>query len=322
MNKTSQSPILDLADKSIQGVLAIVIGTEGPSYRSVGATMVFADDGSRHGSLSSGCIESDLAIHAKRFGRVGLPVSVIYGRGSPFMDIVLLCRGGLEILLIPQPTDSELEIIAVVERDRAPVRIAISKRTGRNTVVVSDQPEIVDDIFHMKLSPQLRFCVFGKGPEAMSFAHLAQALGYEGMILSPDPEMLQPFQPSFWPTILLHDPARPENLALDAHTAAVLFFHDHEWGVPILTTLLESDAFYISAQGSKQTSINRLRDFKASGATDRQCRRILGSIGLIASTRDPQTLAVSVMTEILATPHFGKIVEPRTPERKVGDYSH
>ena len=307
MNKASQNPILDLANGSIRGVLAIVIRTQGPSYRSEGATMVFSDDGARHGSLSSGCIESDLALHAKRVGHYGQPMTVTYGHGSPFMDIVLPCGGGLEILLIPQPTVSERNIISAVEEDRMPVKIAISKRTGRITAAASAQNKNSDDTFCTAITPPLQFCILGKGPEAMSFAHLAQALGFNGVLLSPDPETLQPFQSSFWPTILLHDPAHPEKITLDAHTAAVLFFHDHEWEVPILKNLMDSDAFYIGAQGSKQTSINRLRDFKASGATTVQCQRILGPIGLIPSTRDPQTLAVSVLAEILASPQYGKI---------------
>ncbi|MFD2813753.1 XdhC family protein [Paracoccus aerius] len=44
-------------------VLAIITGITGPSYRPLGAMMAFCGD-RQVGSLSSGCIEKDLASHA------------------------------------------------------------------------------------------------------------------------------------------------------------------------------------------------------------------------------------------------------------------
>lgn len=300
MHKKSQSPIFCLADGTVRGILAVVVRTEGPSYRSVGATMVFADDGSRLGSLSSGCIESDLAIHAQSVRNTGVPVVVTYGRGSPFIDIELPCGGGLDILLIAQPTAVELEVIACVKRDRTQRVLAISKTDGAISAV-DDADAATDDLFMLSLLPPLQFCIFGKGPEAANFASLAQALGYEGTLLSPDPETLDGFAGDDWRTVLLHKQTCPAGLNPDAHTAVVLFFHDHEWEAPLLRDLLQSDAFYIGAQGSKRAGLARTAELHALGVSPDQCNRIVGPIGMIPSTRDPRTLAVSVMAEILNT---------------------
>ncbi|MCO4847295.1 MAG: XdhC family protein [Yoonia sp.] len=298
MHKKSQSPIFCLADGTVRGILAVVIRTQGPSYRSVGATMVFTDDGSRLGSLSSGCIESDLAIHAQTVRTNGVPLVVTYGRGSPFMDIELPCGGGLDILLIPQPTDAELDVIASVKRDRKQLTISISKTDGAISAV--DQTFAgTDDLFVLSLNPPLQFCIFGKGPEAANFALLAQALGYDGTLLSPDPETLDGFAGDRWDSVLLSKKACPADLNPDAHTAVVLFFHDHDWEAPLLRDLLQSDAFYIGAQGSKRAGEARTAELQALGVPQEQCNRIVGPIGMIPSTRDPQTLAVSVMAEIL-----------------------
>jgi xanthine dehydrogenase accessory factor len=62
------------------------VGVE-PSYRTVGAAMVFHD-----GTVRPGCIEE---LHAKRCEpptRFKLSTS-----SSPFMDIQLPCGGGLEV---------------------------------------------------------------------------------------------------------------------------------------------------------------------------------------------------------------------------------
>ena len=55
----------------------------------------------------------------------------------------------------------------------------------------------------------------------------------------------------------------------------------------------------VGAQGSKRAGEARTAELQALGVPQEQCNRIVGPIGMIPSTRDPQTLAVSVMAEIL-----------------------
>jgi xanthine dehydrogenase accessory factor len=299
MNGKTNNPIFCLAERKSQGVLALVTATEGPSYRSVGASMVFMDDGTRIGSLSSGCIESDLWLHAKEVRASEAPKVITYGVGSPFIDIKLPCGGALEILLLPQPSNEELDLIRGVLSNRIEKTITISKRTGHISADVCQEEAWDADRFRLNLIPPLRFCVFGKGPEALNFTQLAMALGYEGKLLSPDPETINTLPKSEWESILLRHRACPSDLSLDRHTAVVLFFHDHDWEAPILKGILESDAFYIGAQGSKRAGESRSLELDQLGVSASQRARIVGPIGLIPSTRDPQTLAVSVLAEIL-----------------------
>ncbi len=96
-------PIRQLIESDQPGVLAIITGIEGPSYRPLGATMALFADKRRVGSLSSGCVESDIGVHADAAHRDGSPRKILYGRGSPYVDIQLPCGGGLEITLLPNP---------------------------------------------------------------------------------------------------------------------------------------------------------------------------------------------------------------------------
>lgn len=64
-------------------VLAVIIGTEGPAYRSPGTAMVVVDTGERIGNLSSGCVEGDVGIHSQEALRTGRARQLRYGRGSP-----------------------------------------------------------------------------------------------------------------------------------------------------------------------------------------------------------------------------------------------
>ena len=54
----------ELEAAGTQYVLATVIAFEGPSYRKPGACMLLAQDGRRAGSVSGGCLESEVARRA------------------------------------------------------------------------------------------------------------------------------------------------------------------------------------------------------------------------------------------------------------------
>lgn len=87
---------------------------------------------------------------------------------------------------------------------------------------------------------------------------------------------------------------------MDDRTAVVLFFHDHDWEPPILAGALETEAFYIGAQGSQRARDARLLMLRGMGVSDAACARLHGPVGVIPSARDAGTLAVSVLAEVLA----------------------
>jgi len=79
-----------------------------------------------------------------------------------------------------------------------------------------------------------------------------------------------------------------------------LFFHDHDWEPPLLADALKTEAFYIGAQGSQRARDARLADLRAMDVPEEQLTRLTGPVGLIPSARDPGTLAVSVLAEVLS----------------------
>ena len=296
-----------LAAREEEGVLAVIVGIEGPSYRPLGELMAFLPDGRRVGSLSSGCIEGDLAYHAAEVLLAGQTRKLRYGRGSPFVDIQLPCGGGLDILLIPRP---DRTVLAQMAQNRAARRVfafTADLESGALALAPLGETGAWNGLFRVRHLPEPRFVVFGKGPEAQAFAALTRAADYPTMLLSPDVadcggyEVSNPDQAR-----VLHRPEFPSDVAVDARTAVVLFFHDHDWEPPILKGALESEAFYIGCQGSLRAHGARLLRLEELGVAQEAADRIHGPIGLIRSTRDPRTLAVSVLAEILGALH-----EPR-----------
>src|ERR1041385_5755042 len=71
-------------------VLATLISVEGGGPRPEGTQMVFAP-GVLAGYFSGGCVESDVAGHAWACLQDGEPRTLVYGEGSPWPDIRLLC---------------------------------------------------------------------------------------------------------------------------------------------------------------------------------------------------------------------------------------
>ena len=281
-------------------VLAIIAGVEGPSYRPVGAMMAVLADGTRVGTLSSGCIEADIALHALETLKSGAPRVLRYGLGSPFKDIELPCGGGLDILLLPNPDRDTLRDIAERQSARIGCSLQIDMVTGALSVADQGQTARNGDALCVRFDPALRFLVFGKGPEAGAFAALVRSVGYPVLLLSPDAETLHDGAKTGCETRHMTSKSYPDGLGADRHTAIVLFFHDHDWEPPILQGALESEAFYIGSQGSQRARDARIAVLRDMGVSATQVERLHGPVGLIPSARDARTLAVSVLADVLA----------------------
>lgn len=289
-------PVAALIDQP-QGVLAVITGVEGPSYRPLGAMMAIMGPGRFAGSLSSGCVEGDIAHHAEAARKDGKPTQLRYGLGSAFRDIQLPCGGGLDILLVPRPDRQALRELVARHAARLACTLVIDSVSGALTVQDDGETGWQGRAFHTRIEPEIAFHVYGKGPEASTFAALSHSAGYPTTLLSPDDETLAAADCR---TRHLVSRGIPEDIRADDRTAVVLFFHDHDWEPPILKAALASGAFYIGAQGSLRARAMRDAELQALGVAPGAIARIKGPIGLVRSARDARTLAVSVLAEVLA----------------------
>lgn len=296
-------PVSALVSTPGPGVLAVIAGVEGPSYRPVGAMMAVLPaepDPLRVGTLSSGCVERDIALQAMQALAVRRPQLVRYGRGSPYVDIQLPCGGGLDIALVPDPDRTVLARLRTAEAARRPVSLTLDLASGALALGDIAATSRDGDRLVIARPPETRFLIFGKGPEAAAFAALVQAAGFPAVLLSPDAETLEAPARAGLTTRTLPVARFPGDLAPDPWTAVVLFFHDHDWEPPILAQALATDAFYVGAQGSRRSAEARAMELRGMGVPDDRLARLKGPIGLVPSARDARTLAVSVLAEVLA----------------------
>ena len=112
--------------------LATVVGVEGSSYRRPGARMLVCEGGGSTGTVSAGCLESDVVEHAKRVIRAGAAKLVEYDTASTGEEMAwglgLGCNGVVRVLVEPlapgSPYVEALRRSCEGQADAAPVRVA------------------------------------------------------------------------------------------------------------------------------------------------------------------------------------------------------
>ncbi len=110
--------------------LATVVSVEGSSYRRPGARMLVCEEGTSTGTISAGCLESDVIEHAKRVTRTGVAKLVEYNTASTSDEMAwglgLGCNGIVRVLVEPLASGS-LYVEALrrsCEASAAPVLVA------------------------------------------------------------------------------------------------------------------------------------------------------------------------------------------------------
>lgn len=255
-------------------VLCTIVGLTGSFSRRCGAQFAVATNGETMGSLSDGCLEAELVAQSKDARLSGSPRILRYGEGSPFVDFRLPCGAGVDILVDPWPDRQRLHK-AVAQLDaRQPAQLHLP---------VTD-PALLQ---HRDYLPSCRLIALGSGAEMDELARLAKVYGMDVQLRGPGRSL---------------DMGRaPTDLPVDPWTAVLLLFHDHDWEGPILDWALESDAFYVGAIGGQRTRSARREMLQSQGYSPAQITRVRSPIGLIPNARDPRTLALSVLADVVGS---------------------
>lgn len=293
--------IAELQARGEQVVLVTLVNVEGSAVRALGTHMAVASNGEVRGTFSGGCIEAAVVAEALAVLEQGAPRQVRFGAGSPYIDVRLPCGGGVDLLFDPLP-------------DAQAVQLATRHLEARRSIVVRlslDQPLHIalagpDDHTHreggelvLRHDPMLRIVIAGHGAEPGALMRAANAYGASLLLLSPDAMSRQEAVYLGVPEIDLVRQGPCTRLTIDSWTAVVMLFHDHEWEIELLLQALASPAFFIGAMGSQHTHAERCASLSARGIDPLALQRIVGPIGLIKASRDPETLAVSIMAQLV-----------------------
>jgi xanthine dehydrogenase accessory factor len=244
--------------------LATVVATRRSAPRPVGSRLAVSERGELIGSVSGGCVESEVAELAKEVLATGEGRVVSYGISDELaFSVGLPCGGEIDVSLERVPLD-DLEALAAEPSSQ-------------------------------------RLVVFGAVDIAEALCAAANQLAWQSVVVDPRPALATPERVpsagelrSGWPDEVL------EEIELDEATAVVVLTHESRFDVPALAAALRSDAFYVGALGSRKTQERRRELLIEEGLTAEELERLAGPTGLDIGAETPAETALSILAEILA----------------------
>lgn len=295
--------------------LATLTSVEGGGPRPPGTQMVFAD-GLTAGYFSGGCVESDVAGHAFACLEDAAPRRLVYGEGSPWPDIRLLCGARIEIFVERvAPDDPALAELLAAWDERRPVVWLTDGR--RRACVAPEAAQPWEGAVSRRHDPTARLVVFGSDPSALAMAQLGVQAEMETTLVRPK----GPVQPPPIAGLAYRRDTPAEALAAigpDPWTAVAVATHDLEIDQAALIAALPSPAGYVGLLGARARLAERLARLRAAGVAESAIARLHAPIGLDIGGKAPWEVALSVIGEIVALRYARLTEEPRkaTPARQ------
>ena len=244
--------------------LATVLATRRSAPRPVGSKLAVSEQGELAGSVSGGCVESEVAVAARDVLARGEPTVLTYGITDELAGTVGLPCGGEIDVGIERVALSELERLA---EESAPVRLV----------------------------------VFGAVDIAEALCRGAKELGWDTIVADPRATFATRERVASADELLVEWPEQVlERIAVDDKTAVVVLTHEERFDVPALAGALRSDAFYVGAIGSRRTQEHRRERLLEEGLSQADLDRLSGPTGLDLGAETPAETAVSILAEILA----------------------
>lgn len=268
--------------------------------RNPGTIMGVAEDGSFEGSLSGGCIENAVVAEALDALMAGTTRSVRFGAGSPYLDIKLPCGGGLDLHFAPLEEEDFVDRCLASEAAREPFAISLSPAGVEHRAKWqprSFHAEHQTGLFGQWPTPRVQIVGHGAGVEALST--LARSIGCKVHALTPDERIIAALEAQGETSTLLKRRTQTDALESDPWSAFVFLFHDHDWEIDLMERALDLPHFYLGAMGGRNAHAMRTEALAARGVTSEKLDTIKAPIGVFHSSRDPHTLALSTLAEVI-----------------------
>lgn len=281
--------------------IATVVSTWGSAPRPRGSHMLVHQDGRFEGSVSGGCVETDILATAAEVIAGAPAVVKRYGvADAAAWEVGLPCGGEIAVLVQPVTAsgfDPELfDRIAEARDAGVGLVVATDLATGHSDL----RPLQTGEAFLNRYDPPRTLLIVGAVQIAQSLAALATTLGIRTIVIDPRERFLTEER---FPGITLDDRWPDEGVAAyrpGPSTAVVTLSHDTKIDDPALIAALRRDTAYVGALGSRRSHAARRERLAAAGLDDAQLDRIDGPVGLDIGAVGPAEIALSIAAAVIA----------------------
>jgi len=314
-------------DERQAGVLVTLVATDGSSYRKPGARLL-ALDGERAGTISGGCLETEVVRRAPWSVRSGAVVERYSTVFDDTLDIPygLGCGGTVDLLLEPSGTPeftallnairSSLKgkpsvVITFLPTEDSPMLRAVLSSAGE-IVFASEaltEGEIsaaeagkVQNTFAERLASPQRLVILGGGDDAIPVVEMASLMGWSVTVVDGRPQLARAERFPKAQRVLTIRAGSLSELAISEDDAVVVMTHSFEQDREWLAAVLPIAPRYLGVLGARHRSSLLVSEASAlTGLSIAQCcDRIYAPVGLDLGGDGPEAIALAVIAEAQA----------------------
>jgi xanthine dehydrogenase accessory factor len=297
--------------------VARVVATRRSAPRPVGSKLIVSETGELAGSVSGGCVESEVVEAAREVLAGGEPRLLTYGISDELaLSVGLPCGGEIDVW-VDEPDPQLLAELADVARAERRAVSFVDLDDGTHRFVLDGDNDVADELIragHSKVvelhgrrlfadvfGPPPRLFVYGAVDTADALCAAAKAIGWRTIVADARGRFATRERLPHADEILVVWPEEALAQVAPDHTTAILVLtHDDKFDLPLLTGALATDAYYIGALGSRRNQERRRERLLEAGVDATELERISGPAGLDIGAHTPAETAVSMLAEIMA----------------------
>ncbi len=325
--------------------VATVVRVAGSAPRPEGSRFLVSSTGEMYGSVSGGCVENDVYLHATAVLEGADPLLVTYGiADEEAFEVGLACGGTIQVFVERMGSEAHAATADLVRRgesgslatvvagpaagsgaliDESGAVVAGSVPAEIEADVCADAVRLADteqaitlgygdhDVFIETVVPPPMLIIWGADEVAISLSAMARRAGFRVTVCDPRPAFTKPERFPDAERVVVGWPGDVAGtVPIDHRTYVVSLTHDARVEDPLLPLLLASPARYIGAMGSRRTHAKRVERLSSEGWDTAATDRIHGPVGLDIGAERPAEVAVSVLAEMITVRYRSGSGEP------------
>ncbi len=253
--------------------LATLVRARGSSYRRPGARMLIAADGTTVGTLSGGCLEEEVAVHAQQVLETATPTLLHFDTRLRYG-----CNGAIDVL-VEKVSPALLDSLAAAQRERRPCLITTIFENQESLGSRSSRPadKLLEGALIQKINPPLQLLLIGDGPDSSAMRALGGTLGW---------------------TVLEAEEVSALPNEFDEWTAAIVKTHNYGRDFAALQKLLPLGLRYVALLGPRRRRDQLLHALIEEGVEVRS--ELFAPAGLDIAAEGPEQIALAIVSEIQA----------------------